>query len=351
MSHCVITGSALATAQGADADCTWRNLLAGAVLHETGRVPLAIDVSLPRVSQLAIHVAQDAIAAAKWPADSIGDDRTALIIGTSKGPIEAWLAGGPTSVFGISTVAADVARAIGHGYGPRLTMSAACASGLHALIRGKALLDAGVCDRAIVVAAESSISPLFEAAFSRMGILARPAVGCRPFDVDREGFLLAEAAAAVCIERSGRGVTVEATSLRSDPTHLTGLDPAGEPMAAALRAVAGEHAIDLVHAHGTGTPLNDPIELAAIARSCGGAVVVSHKHAIGHTQGAAGLISVVLNVMAHRHEKIFPNANTAGPLPIKGIAILREWTAPKLRSSVVLAAGFGGPVGAVRLAY
>ena len=349
MFRCLITGLALATPQGTDAQSNWRNLLAGAVLHETGRVPLAVDSSLPRVSQLAIHVARAAIVNADWTPATISADRTALLIGTSKGPIEAWLTGQPTSAFGLAAVAADVAADIGHGFGARLTCSAACASGLHALIRGKQLIDSGQCDRALIVASESATGPLFEATFHRLGVLARPEIGCRPFDEDREGFLLAEAAAAVCLERSDApGVAITATSMRSDAHHLTAPDPAGLALAAALRDVAAAGRIDLVHAHGTATLLNDPVELAAIAEVAAYTKVISHKHAIGHTQGTAGLISVVLNVMAHRRGEVFGNTNSNKRL--RGDDLLPP-AAMQLQcdASIVLAAGFGGPVAAVRL--
>jgi len=357
MSRCLITGLALATAQGANAQATWQNLLRGAVLRSAGQVPVAGDGGLPRVSQLAVDVARDALSEAGWSNDLLASDRTALLIGTSKGPIEAWLAGQATSAFGLAAVAEDVAKAIGHGNGPRLTSSAACASGLHALIRAKELLDSGQCDRAIVVAAESSIGPLFQATFSRLGVLARAEIGCRPFDQDREGFLLAEAAAAVCMERatatSNNGIAVAAGVLRSDAHHLTAPDPSGAAIEAVLRRLIVDRSVQIIHAHGTGTVLNDPAELDAISRAVGSAespvAIVSHKHAIGHTQGAAGLISVVLNVLMHRHATVFGNANSPHPLAANGVEIPTSAQRRNITSSIVLAAGFGGAIAGVRL--
>ena len=119
MSRCLITGLALATALGANAQATWQNLLSGSVLRGVGRVPVVGDASLPRVSQLAVHVARDALADAGWSKEAPASDRTALVIGTSKGPIEAWLAGQATSAFGLAAVAEDVAAAIGHGQSGR----------------------------------------------------------------------------------------------------------------------------------------------------------------------------------------------------------------------------------------
>ena len=81
--------------------------------------------------------------------------------------------------------------------GPALTISAACASGLHALIRATMMIRGGEADRVLVVAAEASVSPIFLGSFRRMGVLPAEGVGCRPFDQARDGFLMSEAA-AVC---------------------------------------------------------------------------------------------------------------------------------------------------------
>ena len=81
-----------------------------------------------------------------------------------------------------------------------MTLSAACASGIYALIRAVMMIQAGEVQRAIVVASESSLHALFTASFARLGVLAPPGYGCRPFDRQRQGFVISEAAAAVCLE-------------------------------------------------------------------------------------------------------------------------------------------------------
>lgn len=383
--YAILTGIGLATPQGADAPTTWRNLLAGQVLHERiGRVPVESDDTAPRVSQLAIRVAQEAVAMAgrRWGIDAFADPRTAIVVGTSKGPIEEWIAlnealrrGGLTAIqasesdtqaprrcvspiTGLDVIAADLARALKHGYGPRLTLAAACASGLHALIRAQALIETGQCDRVLVVAAESSTSALFEAAYQRMGVLADLQIGCRPFDQHRQGFVMSEAAAAVCVEASDRptGLRLAAGVMLSDATHITGTDPTGRSFREALRAVQpDEEPIDLVHAHGTGTSLNDPIELGAIEVLCGDPstrpAVYSHKHAIGHTQGAAGLISVAINYLAHQYGVVPPNANTPNPIasPANVVTISNQPIRRPIQASLAIAAGFGSPVAAISL--
>ena len=350
-----IRGTGLTTVQGLDVESNWTNLLAGRVLHQTGIVPLARDITLPRVSQLAIHAAKQAHAAAG--SLSLRDGRTALLIGTSKGPIEDWIdqlngQRPPNITLGIGQVAADVAGALGHANGPRLTLSSACASGLLALIRAVDLIRQGTCDRALVVAAEASTHALFEANFRRLGVLATNEEGCRPFDVNRRGFLLAEAAAAVMVSRTGQpgDVAITRTASFADATHLTGPDPTAAALTHALSSF-GDLNIDLVHAHGTGTIQNDPAELLAIDRTIGRRsqpTIYSHKHAIGHTQGAAGLIGTVINVEAHRRGSVPPNSNTPAPMGTLGRDQRHQPDSKAdLQASVVLAAGFGGTIAAI----
>ena len=355
---CYITGTGLVSAQGVGVDANWRALLGGAVLHETGRVPVIRDPTVSRVSQLAILAAGEAVNAAGKP--RLADDRTALVVGTSKGPIEDWIdqlnGNRPASInTGLAQVAADLAAETGHANGPRLTSAGACASGLHALIRARDLIRQGQCDAALVVAAESATHPLFEANFRRLGVLANPAEGCRPFDARRKGFLLAEAAAAVWLtDRPTPGcVVLDNGHVFSDATHIAAPDSSG----VSLRHLLGRLAttdVDMVHAHGTGTVLNDAAEYAAIAsalRSSTRPHVCSHKHAIGHTQGAAGLISVVMAIESHRTGCIPGNTNTVDvdQLMKLGPLVSSEVVVRPVKTSVVTAAGFGGALAGVRL--
>ncbi len=187
-----------------------------------------------RVSQLAIHAAKQAIAAGGWSAETLADPRTALVVGTSKGPIDEWLSRANQHVprrvvsdpltcnpftFGLSELTTDIAYALKSGCGPRLTL--ACARALREFMRrfGPTIFWVrGHCDRVLVVAAESSLHPLFQATFKRLGVLADPADGCRPFDTNRSGFLLAEAAAAVCVETSDKPSGIRIGPMPTAPT-------------------------------------------------------------------------------------------------------------------------------------
>lgn len=349
----LISGTGLLTPLGVGTETNWARLLRGDVWCNEGKVPLESD-SNARVTQLGSRAAREAIDQAHWSDKTLSDDRTALVIGTSKGPIEEWL--NPLAplrtLFGVSATASEIGQLLKMGNGPRLTLSAACASGLHAIVHAMQLIRQHRIDRAIVVGTESSLHPVFGATFKRLGVLAKPQVGCRPFDRDRTGFLMSEAAAAICVEATDatRGLFLTAGGMGGDATHLTGADPDGHQLRRLIQTVARGETYDFIHAHGTGTETNDPVELAAIEATVGGAhlpSIYSHKAAIGHTQGSAGVISIVINCLIHEHAQIPPNPNTTKPLPYNTVRIEQESHKREVRRSLALAAGFGGAMGVV----
>jgi 3-oxoacyl-[acyl-carrier-protein] synthase II len=305
---------------------------------------------------MALQAAEEAIARAAWTPAICRDERTGLFVATSKGPVEAWLGSGPQTA-GLGQINVDLAGELKFGAGPRLTLSAACASGLHALIRAALAIAAGEADRVLVVAVEASVHPLFISSFQRLGVLAPEGVGCRPFDLDRRGFVMSESAAAVCLESAAAAVgrplaCVDRWAIGGDATHLTAGDPAAKTLRRLLRQVVGGGAVDLVHAHGTGTIVHDPVELAAIASMTGLSrpILYSHKAALGHSLGAAGLVSVVLNCLCHRHGKIPGNIRSPHPLPMQNLQFSTSPIAAAISRSIAIASGFGGSVAAVSLA-
>lgn len=406
----VIRGLGLITPLGVGVEATWHALLAEEFIGSHARCraaeePLAPSPGTPatwqtgaRVHALARYAAGEALASACWTrAGTAADSRTALVAATSRGPADQWLteaafpedaaatapppSGRRTSdnpegefdpSFGLSAVSAHVARSIGHGIGPRLTLSGACAGGLHALVRAVLLLEHGDADRAVVVAAESSLHPMFLQSFRRLGVLAADGDRCRPFDVNRSGFLCAEAAAAVVLERAAEprpgDVWVDRYGLAGDAAHLTGSDPAGTTLRRLLARAIDGRPVDVIHAHGTGTVANDAAESAAIdsvlAEVPGAARrgpparhdppvrpnVYSHKGAIGHTVGAAGLVSIVLNVLMHRRGVVPPNVGVETPIPVRHAAICPGAVERPVHRSVACAAGFGGATATVSMA-
>jgi 3-oxoacyl-[acyl-carrier-protein] synthase II len=309
---------------------------------------------------IAEHAAREALANAGWTAAECGRDDTGLFVGTSKGAIECWIQPGDLNAraalpLGLAQIDAELSRKLQFGFGPRLTISAACSSGLHALLRATMAIESGEVRRALVVGVEASVHPLFISSFKRLGVLAPEEHGCRPFDRQRRGFVLSEAAGAVCLEAAekpvGRPIVrIDRWAAGADGTHLTGGDPEGVTLRKLLARVAAP-GCDLVHAHATGTIVNDPIELAAIGATSGQTrpYLFSHKGALGHSLGAAGMVAVVLNCLSHLTGKIPANVRSGEPLEMEGLRFLREVVQTPIRRSIAFAAGFGGPLAAVGL--
>ena len=368
----------MSTVLGKGSADTFDALLNGSAIDDHARL-VRFAQGQRRVSRLAECVATQLT--------GVGFDRdAAVIVGTSKGAVEDWFSPPPIPSPGLTSdnleggldtwdlggIAAELARSC-RTRGPVLTVSAACASGLHALTRGAMMIRSGEVRQALVVAAEASVHPLFLGSFQRLGVLAKPGAGCRPFDRNRAGFYMSEAAAAVLLEaaepdgalpsrRAAAGrrrhrhppVYLDDFALGGDATHLTGGDPESRVLKRLLSNVIDGRPVDLIHAHGTGTETNDATELAAIEATVGDGrpespVVYSHKAALGHSLGASGLVSVVLNCMCHATGKVPPNVRTTDPLPTTRVTIPRGVTTRPVRRSLAIAAGFGGPVAVVGL--
>jgi len=348
----------MVTPLGASAEQTWQALLAGKTVRDHSRIRIE---STSRATALAMQAADEAVAHAGW---KISNEPIALIVGTSKGPIESWIAP-PSSTsckikaagrrdFGLAEVAADVAEHLRLPDGPRLTISAACASGLHALIRAAMMIRYGEVTHALVVATEASVHPLFVSSFRRLGVLCDEGVPCRPFDLNRRGFLMSEAAAAICLERDPTIrplAAVERFAMGGDAIHLTAGDPAGAVLRRLLSQVVDDRPVDLIHAHATGTQLHDAVELAALVdlRLENSPVVYSHKAALGHSLGAAGLVSIAINCLCHVSGSVPPNVNTPHPMPAAGLTLRQQEVRRPVRRSIACASGFGGPTAIVSL--
>lgn len=425
----VIAGVGLITPLGGTLQQTWNNLLAGRFITDHCRAMKRREGDEPNVIELADIAAKQAIAAAGWD-NELRDDRTALIVGTSKGPADEWLVGSrrgaeppetstdfsgadesrgstvswpragspcserrhpPTSdkpscefvtsvpkcesvpsgaiLPGLTSVVAvpacprisglhEIAEALSSRLelmtGPKLTVSAACASGMHALFRAAMLLQQGDADRVLVVASESSLHEAFIHSFRRLGVIATPGEPCRPFDRNRSGFLISEAAAAICLEcrlaKPGE-VVMDGYAIGADASHLTSTNPQALALKSCLKRVLNGRPTDLIHAHATGTVANDPIELSAIDAIAGDgqAIIYSHKGSFGHTLGASGMVATVLNWMAHQTRQVPGNVSTLDPLATSAGRISRETVNRPIRRSIAIAAGFGGATGVVGL--
>jgi len=348
----VITGLGLVTPLGQTVDQTWQALLAGRCIQDHAQVP---GIESAKAIRLATLAAQEALRQSGWNANVRGDLGTALVMGSSKGPVDEWMRGPwPHLMAGVGQTAGLLAQELAIG-GPRTTISAACASGLEALAVAANMIIHGHAGRALVVAVEASVHPLFISSFARLGVTAPPGHGCRPFDRHRRGFLMSEAAAAVCVESSDNPIgqplaAIDRWALGGDAVHLTASDPAGQTLRRLLAHVIDGRPVDLIHAHGTGTIMNDPIELAALESLITTPTpLYSHKGALGHSLGASGLVSIVLNCLSHEHGLAPPNIRTHDPLPANAMMINHQSTNARIVRSLAIATGFGGPTAVLSL--
>ncbi|WP_371260775.1 beta-ketoacyl-ACP synthase [Myxosarcina sp. GI1] len=193
---------------------------------------------------------------------------------------------------------------------PVLAPMAACATGIWAIARGYELVATNRCQRAVVGAVEAPITRLTLAAFERMGALA--ATGCFPFDRQREGLVLGEGGAVLVMETAALARSRRARvygeilgfGLSCDAHHISSLDISNRAAYQAVkqclsRSQIEAKTVDLIHAHGTGTELNDRREAKIIEHLFAPEVAVTAtKGATGHTLGASSAISTALTLMA-----------------------------------------------------
>lgn len=338
-----ITACRLLTPLDRPQNSTWQSIRANQKITQTVSVAdhlLDADETLDRSIRLALAVTKNLPDLA---ADS-------LFCGTSKGPVTTMLnvLHNPHAItlaqarhveLGVGAMASVLRERLKIA-GPAHTSVAACSSGLHALHRAASAIRRGECGRALVVAADASLHPLFEASFQRLGVLSpRDADGnrrCEPFSASGAGFFLIEAAAALVLESPSAASNpaiayLEDSWIGGDSTGLIAIDPDSQALATGLRAMKPDK-LAFVHAHATGTA-HDGYELAAIRSTCGQSVpVFSHKKWLGHSLGAAGLVSACLSIQCHQHGQTL-DGTRINPSD----------------SSLTIAQGFGGHIGLIRL--
>lgn len=275
------------------------------------------------LSQLAFGAAQQAFRQAGFP-DDARHERGGVVVGTGMGPTQSWADGynevrvnqkkpRPTVVPRSMFNAAAGQLAIRHGLrGPSQTIVTACASSAHAIASALDLIRLGRADLMLVGGVETI--PCYEtwAAWDTLRVMARdndrPDAASRPFSKDRTGFVMAEASAMLVLEAAdvakARGAEilgeVAGAGLSTDANHITA--PSVDGLVVAMRnaledAEVRPEDVRYVNAHGTGTPLNDPTEVAAL-KECFGEharklAVSSTKSGTGHTIGAAGALEAV----------------------------------------------------------
>ena len=244
--------------------------------------------------------------------------------------------------------------------GPNTTINTACASGTDALGHALSMIRLGHARAILVGGAEAMITPLSLSSMGRMGALSKnnddPAHACRPFDMQRDGFILGEGAGVLLIESEEaaleRGARVygelAGVGWSFDATDDTAPDPHGQALAMtrAMRDAGIEAAqVDYINAHGTSTPLNDRTETHAIKIALGDreahrVKISSTKSMTGHLAAGAGGIEAVASVLAMHHGVVPPTINYEFPDPECDLDITPN-TATVAQLDVVMSNSFG----------
>ncbi|TQL03859.1 beta-ketoacyl-ACP synthase II [Cellulomonas sp. SLBN-39] len=397
----VVTGLGATTPLGGDVPSTWRAALAGesgarpmdndwATTYEIGvnfaaqlRVPPSEVLPRPEIkrmdpsSQYAIIAAREAWADAGAP--EVDGDRLGSVVSSGIGGIWTTLDGWDTlrekggrrvlpmtvPMLMPNSATAYVSLELGARAGAHAVVSA-CATGAEAIGYAADMIRAGRADIVVAGGTEAVIHPMPIAAFAASRTLSTrnddPAGASRPYDVDRDGFVIGEGAGVVVLESAehaaARGARVYArlagVGLSADGYHITSPDPSGRGQVRAMRSAladAGVAARDVVHvnAHATSTVVGDLIEARSIREVLGDeadhAVLSATKSMTGHLLGGAGALETIFTVLALHDRLAPPTINVANPDPELVLDLVRD-TPRALPAGQVAAVnnsfGFGG---------
>ncbi|MEV5714788.1 beta-ketoacyl-[acyl-carrier-protein] synthase family protein [Amycolatopsis mediterranei] len=392
-----MTGLGLVTAAGVGAGAAWRGVTgsgaAPRVRHLAELQGLSCDFlytiddldpesvlgvpamrMMDRFSQLAVIAAREAVADAGLDTSVWETDRVAVVIGSAHGGLPFYdrqsavlaekgvrrVSPKLAPMTTVNSAASSVCMDLG-ARGPSLSVSTACSSGTVAIGTALQLLRAGACDIVIAGGAESVCSRLLIASACQMRAVSTrrddPTTACRPFDADRDGFVVGEGAGLVVLERpehaAARGARIRAGiagyGASSDAYAAVAPDPEGAGIERALRtalADAGVATADVGHvnAHGTSTVMNDLIEATVLHRVLGdGPLVTSTKAMTGHALGAAGGIETALTVLALERQLVPPTGNfRTRDIRIPVDVVAKEARPAAFECAVKTSMGFGG---------
>ena len=249
--------------------------------------------------------------------------------------------------------------------GPNHSVVTACSTGAHAIGDAGRLIALGDANVMVAGGAESAVNRLSLAGFCACRALStgfndRPKQASRPYDRDRDGFVMGEGAGCVVLEELGhakaRGAHIYAElvgyGLSGDAYHITSPAPDGDgayrSMSMALkRAAVSPPEIDYVNAHGTSTPVGDEIELRAVERllgnSAGKTTMSSTKSSIGHLLGAAGAVEAIFSILAIRDQIAPPTLNLDNPAVDTAIDLAPHMARKRpIQAALSNSFGFGG---------
>lgn len=299
---------------------------------------------MDRFTQYAMVASDEAIADAKLDLDAINKLRVGVIWGAGIGGLETFqnevlnfASGDGTPRFNpffIPKMIADIAPghiSIKNGFmGPNYTTVSACASSANAMIDALNYLRLGYCDVIVTGGSEAAVTIAGMGGFNAMHALSTrnesPQTASRPFDAERDGFVLGEGAGAIVLETyehaKARGAKIYAEviggGLSSDAHHMTAPHPEGIGVVEVMKnclenAGITPEDVDHINTHGTSTPLGDVAELKAISKVFGAHAkninINSTKSMTGHLLGAAGAIESIASILAMKHSLVPPTIN------------------------------------------
>ena len=330
-----------------------------------------------RFTQFALVAAEQALLDSSLTIDDSNRDRIGVVIGSGIGGIgtlveqhSQFLERGPrwVSPHMVPMMLPDTAPgyiAISHGMrGPNMTVVTACASSANAIGEATAMIRRGAADVIVAGGAEAAIVPVAMAGFNVMGAVSTrnddPQGASRPFDADRDGFVMGEGAAVLVLESlehaTGRGARILAEILgynaTNDAFHISAPAENGAGAVICMRNALEDaglkaNAIDYINAHGTSTLLNDASETTAIKTVFGDharkLAISSTKSMTGHLLGAAGALESMFCVLALRDGQVPPTINYQNPDPVCDLDYVPNHARPmKISTTMTNSFGFGG---------
>jgi 3-oxoacyl-[acyl-carrier-protein] synthase II len=394
----VVTGLGATTPLGGDVASTWDGLLAGRSgarkldyewvarfdLPVTFAAPLAVEPTeiLPRVEarrldrseQVALVAAHQAWEDAKLGDDEVDHDRLAVIVGTGIGGVQTLLSQddlleqhGMRKVSPLTVPmlmpngpAAHVGLALKARAGVHAPVSA-CASGAEAIGWGWRMIRSGEADVVVAGGAEAAIAAITMAGFAQARTMSTrnddPERASRPWDTERDGFVLGEGAGIVVLERAdhaaARGARVYArlagVGTSSDAYHITAPDPSAAGQIRAIAAAVRNSDVDAadighVNAHATSTPVGDVPETVAVRKAIGDhPILTAPKGSLGHLLGASGAVESIATVLSLYEGVIPPTANLENLDPGVTLDVVSgEPRKVRLLAAVNDSFGFGG---------
>ena len=396
----VITGIGLVSSLGIGTSANWAALVAGTsgvtritrfdvsafatqiAAEVKGFDPLQF-IEKKDVKKMDVFI-QYAVAAAQVAMDDSGLSITAanapdvgVFLGSGIGGFstierehKALLDGGPRKISPFFIPSAIINLASGQvsirfgAKGPNVATCTACSASAHAIGASFEIIKRGAATAMIAGGSEAAITPMSVGGFGSMRALSTrndaPERACRPFDKDRDGFIIGEGSGIVILEEleraRARGASIYAEVVgygsTSDAFHMTGQPEGGEgavrSMRMALRKAGIEpSAVDYVNAHGTSTPVNDPTETQAIKTTFGEhaykLAVSSTKSMTGHLLGAAGGLEAGITALAIRHQLMPPTVNLDNPDAGCDLDYVPHTARPgRIRYALSNSFGFGG---------